>query len=373
MFGLMATIPSSEELIFLERNRVEKVFLRNFFPSSIEEIFHREMIFVNFQIFFRSDDEDGGEFFPAELSIMKYSLISSVVDEFFTFVKPDRFPLGYVGEALRNSRETHQIPPFDFLGAEENYWKIFVQIRKFFSQQENPKLVFCNAFERERTLSLLNWLLDKASNLSSNFDKEDFQFSVCSFESLVVFLLETFDLGKFSPQIVREQLQRPLYTFQIKQRCLFHETLGIHHCSRTVNHAFRSFLDAFIRSRFLEQFSNKQKQKVRKLQRNFSLFLSFMAFFRRPNISFSVNISANEFNIDRREFHFRTFSTTDFHLNRQFVNEIARTNSFKRRIATRSSKFIEIFSYERKTNNVRQFTEKIFVNVKNFNNSKSFI
>lgn len=107
-------------------------------------------------------------------------------------------------------------------------------------------IVFCNAFERDQTNYLLNWLVKKGM--------ESYQttFRVCSFEALVAALLRRIGIGDFAHQSVREQLQRPVYTLQVKDRCVYHDSLAIQYCSRAINHGFSLFLDGFVRERFVQ-------------------------------------------------------------------------------------------------------------------------
>ncbi|CAF4453551.1 unnamed protein product, partial [Adineta steineri] len=77
-------------------------------------------------------------------------------------------------------------------------------------------------------------------------------FRVFSFEALVSAILRRLDIGDFAHQSVREQLRRPVYTLQVKERCIYHDSLAIEYCSRARNHGFSLFLDGFIRQRFIQ-------------------------------------------------------------------------------------------------------------------------
>lgn len=123
-------IPSSEEAFFIEKNSNENKFLDSYFSHDLIDVFKRNLFFVTFQIFCRTDDEDGGDYYPAELAIMKYSFSERVQDEYFTIIKPEKFPVGYTATAIDLSRETHQIPPFDFISANGNYSQIWQQVKR---------------------------------------------------------------------------------------------------------------------------------------------------------------------------------------------------------------------------------------------------
>lgn len=107
-------------------------------------------------------------------------------------------------------------------------------------------IIFCNAFERDQTNYLLNWLVKKG------IEPIQPTFRVCSFEALVAALLRRIGIGDFAHQSVREQLRRPVYTLQVKDRCIYHDSLAIQYCSRAINHGFSLFLDGFVRERFIQ-------------------------------------------------------------------------------------------------------------------------
>lgn len=123
-------IPSNEEALFIEQNSQENRLLDAYFASNICTIFERNLFFVTFQIFCRTDDEDGGDYYPAEIAIMKYSFARSIQQEYYTILKPEKFPVGYTGTAIDLARETHQIPPFDFLGANGDYFTVWEEVKR---------------------------------------------------------------------------------------------------------------------------------------------------------------------------------------------------------------------------------------------------
>ncbi|CAF2879332.1 unnamed protein product [Rotaria sp. Silwood2] len=245
------------------------------------DIFKRNLFFVTFQIFCRTDDEDGGDYYPAEIAIMKYSFIESIKQEYFTIIKPEKFPVGYTGTAIDLSRETHQIPPFDFVGANGDYKRIWQEVKRVIgdsivnSSINEPIIVFCNAFERDQTTYLLNWLVSK-----DNIDEEQSarpSFRVCSFEALVAAILRRIGIGDFAHQSVREQLRRPVYTIQVKERCIYHHSLAIQYCCRAINHGFSLFLDGFVRQRFMKSLSEHVQNEITdKNLRKLSPINSFM-------------------------------------------------------------------------------------------------
>ena len=71
--------------------------------------------------------------------------------------------------------------------------------------------------------------------------------------SSVVAILRRLGFGDYAHQSVREQLRRPVYTLQVKERCVYHDSLAIQYCSRAINHGFSLFLDGFVRQRFIQK------------------------------------------------------------------------------------------------------------------------
>ena len=279
-------IPSNEEELFLGKNSHENKFLDSYLIGELHQIYRRDFLLVNFQLFCQADLEDGGDFYPAEMAIMRYSFQENVKDEFYTIIKPEKFPVGYTGTAIDLSRETHQIPPFDFIAAHGDYYQIWRGVQRVIGDSEwitekdrtfllkrivcleslfkasspEPIMIFCNAFERDQTTYLLNWLASKDPESDEPGRKP--RFDVYSFEALVAALLRRLGHGDFAHQGVREQLRRPVYTLQIRDRCVYHDSLAIQHCSRAVNHGFRLFLNDFIRQRLVELLPESVRQEI---------------------------------------------------------------------------------------------------------------
>ncbi len=96
----------------------------------------------------------------------------------------------------------------------------------------------------------MNWLVTKGTNEVQQASKPVFR--VYSFEALVAAILRRIGTGDFAHQSVREQLRRPVYTLQVKDRCVYHDSLAIQYCCRAINHGFSLFLDGFVRQRFIQ-------------------------------------------------------------------------------------------------------------------------
>ncbi|CAF4438648.1 unnamed protein product, partial [Adineta steineri] len=128
--AITPVIPSNEEALFIEQNSSENKFMDSYLSNDLVNVFKQDLIFVTFQIFCRTDDEDGGDYYPAEIAIMKYSFSDNIKQEYYTIMKPEKFPVGYTGTAIDLSRETHLIPPFDFIDANGDYPKIWQEVKR---------------------------------------------------------------------------------------------------------------------------------------------------------------------------------------------------------------------------------------------------
>jgi hypothetical protein len=133
--AITPVIPSNEEENFIALNLQEDRFLHSYVSDDLRDIYRRNFFFVTFQIYCRTDREDGGDYYPAEFAIMKYSFCTTAIDEYFTIMKPDKFPFGYTGTAIDHARETHQIPPFNFIGANDDYARIWQEVQRVIGGQ----------------------------------------------------------------------------------------------------------------------------------------------------------------------------------------------------------------------------------------------
>ena len=49
---------------------------------------------------------------------------------------------------------------------------------------------------------------------------------------------------------------------QIKDRCIYHDSLAIQYCSRAINHGFSLLLDGFVRARFIQKLPEHAQIKL---------------------------------------------------------------------------------------------------------------
>ncbi|CAF1429170.1 unnamed protein product, partial [Didymodactylos carnosus] len=263
-------IPSAEETQFIKLNEDETSWLDQYLQIDLFDLSKKNFLFINFQIFCKTDEEDGGEYIPAELAAMKFSFDKSVKHEFYSFIKRDHIPVGYTSSCFETAEATHQIPYIDFKCASNKYDELWREMEKIIGESVydsvEPITVFCSAFEREQTKWLLNWLYEKGTNTTIPTTRRLFR--VLSFEALVAAILRRLDtMNRINHQSVREMLARPVYTLQIKERCGYHATLAIGHCSRVKNYSFVYLLNDFLHDRLIQCLKN-QAQSMAKAATN---------------------------------------------------------------------------------------------------------
>lgn len=113
----------------------------------------------------------------------QYTLAEGVTLCRHTFIKPERFPTGYMSACLEHLKDTHQIPLRDFAQATDHYSMIYEQIKSVIvrddqsiavdssensdrerrrSQRYRQPCVFFPAVEYDQTTQLFDWLQTKA-------------------------------------------------------------------------------------------------------------------------------------------------------------------------------------------------------------------
>ncbi|CAF4980942.1 unnamed protein product, partial [Rotaria socialis] len=182
-------IPSADLKLHYDRFSLERTFLTNeYLPLDKSELLSMPIYIINFQIFCQVDDEDGGQFVPAEICILCYTLNEGVTMYKQKFIKPDKIPSGYMSSCLEHTKETHQIPLKDFYEATDNYKQIYHELKSFVQTTINnasnnnddrsrrrylrssQPCVFFPSLEYEQTSKLLDWLQEKAEGKAPTKD-----------------------------------------------------------------------------------------------------------------------------------------------------------------------------------------------------------
>ncbi|CAF1115511.1 unnamed protein product [Rotaria sp. Silwood1] len=265
-------IPCEELKTHYDRFSFERNFLTcEYLPLDISELLSMPIYIINFQIFCKVDEEDGGQFIPAEMCILRYTLNEGVTIYRQNFFKPDKIPSGYMSSCLEHLKETHQIPLKDFTEATDNYKEIYYELKSFLLLTAINKInntsnnddrarrrylrsiqpcVFFPALEYEQTCGILDWLQEKAEGIKPTKDTR--LVNLASIESLIMILAE---LRKY--RVLRDDIQKTFanaaYSFMIEERCPYHNQLGISHCSVARCHAGAKLISAYLNQLYIPE------------------------------------------------------------------------------------------------------------------------
>ncbi|CAF0986380.1 unnamed protein product [Rotaria magnacalcarata] len=259
-------IPSADLKLHYDRFSLERIFLTNeYLPLDKSELLSMPIYIINFQIFCEIDVEDGGQFVPAEICILCYTLNEGVTMYEQRFIKPDKIPSGYMSSCLEHTNETHQIPLKDFCEATDNYKQIYHELKSFVQTTINDAsnhsddrsrrrylrssqpCVFFPSLEYEQTSKLLDWLQEKAEGKAPTKDTRLVNLS--SIESLIMVLAEL-KKHHVSHDDIEKTFANAAYSFMIEERCPYHAQLGVNHCSVARCHAGAKLISAYLNQLF---------------------------------------------------------------------------------------------------------------------------
>ncbi|CAF2879316.1 unnamed protein product [Rotaria sp. Silwood2] len=270
-------IPCEELKIHYDRFSIEKNFLTcKYLPLDISELLSMPIYIINFQIFCKVDEEDGGQFIPAEMCILRYTLNEGVIIYKQRFLKPDKIPSGYMSSCLEHLKETHQIPLKDFTEATDNYQQIYYELKSFLlSTTTNNKTnhisnnddddddrtrrrylrltqpcVFFPALEYEQTSTLLDWLQEKAEGTKPTKDTR--VANLASIESLIIILAKLKNYC-VSRDDIQKTFANAAYSFMIEERCPYHYQIGTNHCSVARCHAAAKLISAYLNQLYVPE------------------------------------------------------------------------------------------------------------------------
>jgi len=267
-------IPCEELKIHYDRFAFERDHLAfEYLPLDLDELLQMPIYLINFQVFCKVDEEDGGQYIPAELCILQYTLAEGVRHYFHTFIKPEKIPAGYMSACLEHSKSTHEIPLKDFAEATDNYRGIFQEIKSILfgkyrgesmddqdrmppaddrirrrDERRRRPCLFFPAVEFEQTNRLFDWLQEKAEGISPT--KETRHVSFASIESLIMLLAEL-KKQRVSRDDIHKTFENAAYSFMIDDRCNFHSHLGISHCSVARCHAAAKLISAYLNQLYI--------------------------------------------------------------------------------------------------------------------------
>lgn len=199
---------------------------------SMDGIKEQHWYFIQFQTFCKSDvnpDPDhryNPYFVLAEVAIIEYSLKKGIVNEYHSFIKPNKIPLGYTSQCMDKSKEDHQIPLYSFDKLKKTYTEIYNDIKRFTKQYSNNEVpVFCMNKDLEATRFALKFLYNNTPS------HEIFPFNkVYTLENLVVNLAK-YCSTEYSFESAHDLLTSYAFDYTPNSRCDYHEDLCITHCS----------------------------------------------------------------------------------------------------------------------------------------------
>lgn len=170
------------------------------------------------------------QYFPAEISLAKWSLSTGVTkDNVFSMVcKPGELPVGYSAEAIRISTETHQIPPPS--SSECNLKEVALNIEDFLAVDDtysSPVLYTLN-----KNAPVVENVLQQ---LTDYYGLPEYR--IFSLEHLFFTLRNCSMNGKVwaASTLAQFELEKDKYEFCREITCDFHEHVDIpSHCSQSV-------------------------------------------------------------------------------------------------------------------------------------------
>lgn len=169
-----------------------------------------------------------GEYVPAELAIIKYSLNDGVMDKLNVLINPRELPLGMALDAAQHSTATHQLPvPPDALG-EAKYDVILRQIFKFLNSSSGKK-TFPPMFTWNKDIPVVNSIL---RGLLEATDFDDVQLTILplvDFFYCLKLATESYGLDiKTFPSIhmAKALLETDVYAYTAGIACDVHEGLN---------------------------------------------------------------------------------------------------------------------------------------------------
>ncbi|CAF1570303.1 unnamed protein product [Rotaria sp. Silwood1] len=264
-------IPCEELKIHYDRFSFERDYLAfEYLPLDINELLTMPIYIINFQIFCKIDEEDGGQYVPAEMCILRYTLTEGPTIFRHIFIKPDKIPPGYMSACLEHLKSTHEIPLKDFAEATDNYKIIYQQLKTFLIsnitnktnhlsnddrirrryQRLNQPCVFFPSIEYEQTSRLMDWLQEKAEGVKPTKDTRLVNFA--SIESLIMLLVEL-KKQRISRDDIHKTFENAAYSFMIEERCNYHSQLGISYCSVARCYASAKLISAYLNQLYVPE------------------------------------------------------------------------------------------------------------------------
>ncbi|GFY52410.1 protein maelstrom-like protein [Trichonephila inaurata madagascariensis] len=188
----------------------------------IEFASKRVLYFISFNILCQTEKE----YIPIEVGIVEYSIEHGIHRELSMLIHTGPVPTGYTGEALRHSRDEHEINVFQ---GEENsvrdMRKVYQDIKKFvnpYDSEEYPPL-FCNEDSIKKNIGCLEWLAKKAGERET--------FDIWNAKYLLLELRAGAEEPLPSITIAYDLLNKASFNYHSEARCDFHEEKDCQNCA----------------------------------------------------------------------------------------------------------------------------------------------
>ncbi|KAL4226483.1 hypothetical protein ACF0H5_014466 [Mactra antiquata] len=209
-----------------KRRMAEKKEMVKNWPQG-KELKYETFYFINFQYICKTDD---GEYLPAEIAALEYSIDKGITKQLHRFIEPGRIPTGYRYTCIQNSEESHKIPVEGFELADANYLGLWIQLKNFVNpngeKPQYPPLYCLGATNNYETVErCLDWIHSRACIGEPNvFHK------VYEIESLLQELYAHIGEQASKTKCI-ERITSSEWDYEPKTRCPYHEELEVKDCS----------------------------------------------------------------------------------------------------------------------------------------------
>ncbi|KAL3863456.1 hypothetical protein ACJMK2_005210 [Sinanodonta woodiana] len=204
----------------------ERKEVRSKWPPG-KELANETFYFINFQTLCETEE---GEFLPAEIAVIEYSIKKGIIKHLHRFIEPGSIPTGYRYTCISNSANTHQIPVESFEHADVNYRGLWIQLENFINpnqeKEEYPPLYYLDADNSYECVSYcLRWIHSRTCLGVPNRLRK-----VYSLDGLVVDLFSHVGVEVSSTSVI-DLLTSNTWVYEEKTRCKFHKEKECIYCS----------------------------------------------------------------------------------------------------------------------------------------------
>lgn len=207
------------------RREREQEYALSRWPVSNVELMQQRFYLVHFQYCCELHNANQPrEWLPVEVAIIEWSLASGISRRFHRFIDPGEVPLGYTASCIERTNNTHAIPHENFDLADNNYYRIWQDIRGLIKAV--PPILYCKDEHKEIAQFCLHWLHLMSCSAEPNsllvYNVED------CVQSLVGRCGKSISTGS-----VASALESSTYDYEDGTRCKYHFDNDNLHCSLT--------------------------------------------------------------------------------------------------------------------------------------------